>query len=208
MYISAPPIISLRDPEHVLNVKLAVFEHILQMALNFFTFSQSGISSRIFGQPFFYHVPLRAERITILPLSAAFSLNSTTSSKNWPSSMPITSKSCQLEISSSFLHEIAYFSTWSWVEMQSTEYLVSEQYFTFKHFLPDISSLLTRRNSSVLLPANIGPIISSIRPRFIFCKDRIYSLSWQISVYFSFILSIISGLIDVICNYVLRKKGI
>ena len=57
------------------------------------------------------------------------------------------------------------FSTyWSCVEMQSLEYLSSALYLMLKHFLPEISNLLTLRNSSVLLPANMGPMISSILP--------------------------------------------
>jgi hypothetical protein len=71
--MSAPPIISFNNPEHVLNVKLALLEHILQMAESFFTFSHKGINSRILLHPFFSKVPLRADIMTILPLFAASS---------------------------------------------------------------------------------------------------------------------------------------
>ena len=49
--------------------------------------------------------------------------------------------------------------------MWDLEYLWSAWNLTLMHFFPLISSLLTRRSNSVLFPANIGPIISSMRPR-------------------------------------------
>lgn len=165
MYISAPPIISFDRPEHVLKVKLALLEHIWQIADNFLTTSHSGIISSMLLHPFFSNVPLRADIMTILPLLAASSENYTISSKNCPSSMPITSKSLHnYYISESYLQLIASWVYLSWVEMQSEEYLLSAEYLILRHFFPEISNLFTRLNSSVLLPANIGPITSSILP--------------------------------------------
>ena len=167
MYISAPPIISLLRPEHVLKVKLALHWQIWQIADSFFTFSHKGIISSILLQPFFSKVPLSADIITILPLLAASSEKVTISSKNCPSSIPITSKSLQNSwISESCLQDIASWVYLSCVEMQSVEYRLSAEYLILRHFLPDISSLFTLRSSSVLLPANIGPMTSSILPRW------------------------------------------
>ena len=74
----------------------------------------------------------------------------------------------------------------SWVEMHSFEYLLSLEYLMLRHFLPEISSLLTLLNSSVLFPANIGPMMSSILP---LCgsllRDSMYLWSIKI-VFFSY----------------------
>ena len=108
MYISDPPIISLFKPEHVLKEKLAADAQILQMAESFLTFSHNGINSRILLHPFFSNVPLSADIITIFPLLAASSEKATMSSKNYPSSIPMTSKSLHIScISDNSLHEIA-----------------------------------------------------------------------------------------------------
>ena len=48
--------------------------------------------------------------------------------------------------------------------MASLEYLVSAMYFIDRHLLPECSSLLTLLSNSVLFPANMGPMMSSILP--------------------------------------------
>ncbi len=79
------------------------------MADNFLTFSQRGMSSKIWFQPFLSNVLFKAEIKIIFPILEAFSEKETKSSKNWPSSIPITSKQDQSwsEISESFLQQNA-----------------------------------------------------------------------------------------------------
>ena len=89
--MSYPPIILYTSFDAVLKVKLAFYLHILQIAESFFTFSHLGINLRIAGNAPLRNVPCNDETITILPKLAARSANSTTSSKNYPSSIPITS---------------------------------------------------------------------------------------------------------------------
>lgn len=74
-----------------LKVKAAFDPHTLQIADKFFTFSAKGIKPAIEGQDYFRKSLFNAEIITIFPRLAARSLNSTKSSKNWPSSTPSTS---------------------------------------------------------------------------------------------------------------------
>lgn len=78
IYMSAPPISSCEEPATVLKVKLAFAEQILQIAESFLTFSQSGMSLRMFAQPFFSYVPFSADIMTTFPAFAAVSENSTT----------------------------------------------------------------------------------------------------------------------------------
>ena len=66
----------------------------------------------------------------------------------------------------------------SCVEMQVCEYLLSAAYLTERHFLPEISKRLTLLSNSVLLPANMGPIISSILPRCTMCSIFFWVLIW------------------------------
>lgn len=118
--------------------------------------------------------------------------------------MPMTSKFCQRSSSSdnslqltavlvilyelkvkTFFHQITYLS---WVEIWEASYLLSAANLTDKHFLPEISNLLTRRRSSVLLPANMGPMMISILPLcFIFNNEsRCYLSEFKRSYYFLF----------------------
>jgi len=148
---------------------LALLKQILQIADNFLSFSQRGMSSRMFVHPFFCQVPFKADKITILPLLAAFSQKLTISSKNYPSSIPMTSKLCQrLPNSLNVLAATAVFYCLSCVDMHSPVcsliYLLSAEYLMLRHFFPEISNLFTLLSSSVLFPANMGPIISSILP--------------------------------------------
>ena len=76
----------------VLNVKLAFCLHSLQMAESFLIFSHFGMRLKILGNAPLRKVPWSDEMMTTLPELAACSENSTMSSKNYPSSMPITSK--------------------------------------------------------------------------------------------------------------------
>lgn len=48
---------------------------------------------------------------------------------------------------------------------------------TDRHFLPEISSLLTLLKSSVDLPANMGPMISSILPLYVICSGFLTFIS-------------------------------
>ena len=66
----------------------------------------------------------------------------------------------------------------SCVAMHSLSYRVSAAYFTKRHFLPEMRCFCTRRRSSVLLPANMGPMIISMRP----LND---GLSWSLNAIFS-----------------------
>ena len=168
MYMFSPPIIVWQSLEAVLKVKLAFCLHSLQMAVNFFIFSHLGINWRMHGKAPLKKVPCKEEMITTLPLLEAFSENSTISVKNWPSSMPITSKSLHSSFrSASTLIGFAVYFCPEWVEMEkSAPYLLSAENLTLRTFLPVILCLLHRLKSSVVLPANMHPIISSMRPRW------------------------------------------
>lgn len=140
----------------------------LQMADSVLIFSALGMSSRMVLNGSRKQVPESADVITILPLLAAFSQNSTISLKNCPSSMPITSQFFQVSLSclSSRTGTAGFFYK-SWVDIQlSLSYRLSSAYLTLSTRLPEISWRVTLRMSSVLLPANIGPMIISMRPQF------------------------------------------
>ena len=81
----------------VLKVKLALYLHSLQTADSFLIFSHLGMSAIMFCHEPLRKVPLKDEIITILPLSANSSENSTISVKNCPSSIPMTSNGVQVE---------------------------------------------------------------------------------------------------------------
>jgi len=91
IYLSAPPIMHLSSLAAILKVKEALCLQILHIAASFLIFSHLGISSRTLENAPRWKVPPSELTITILPLLAQSSANSTISGKNWPSSMPITS---------------------------------------------------------------------------------------------------------------------
>lgn len=155
----------------VLNVKLALCLQFLQTAESFLTFSARGISYRMRSNPVLKQEPSNPDIITVLPSLAAFSLKVTTSLKNQPSSIPMTSQS--LQVCSNSLSSVAAKASISYlscVAIQFSSYLVSALYLMFRHFFPATWCLLTFLRSSVLLPANMGPMMSSIDPLCFICS--------------------------------------
>ena len=83
----------------------------------------------------------------------------------------------------------------SCVEILSFEYLSSALYLMLKHFLPEISNLWTRLKSSVLLPANIGPMINSILPLY-----YVYNFNKYLSSIFKGSLSFADDCLNSYCS--------
>ena len=169
IYMSSPPISFFESLLAVLNVKLALSLQSLQMAVNFLIFSHLGKRAKMFGKVPLKKVPCRELMITIFPLLAAFSANSQMSVKNWPSSTPITSNSFHesLRSKSLFTGNAAVYCP-LWVEILNfPPYLLSAENLTLITFFSVISCLRQRRMSSVVLPANMHPMMSSILPLWI-----------------------------------------
>ena len=74
-----------------LNVNEASFEHIAHTLVNLSTLSAIGTNFKISLNISLSYVPSNAAQITTFPLFAHRSQNATTSPKNCPSSIPITS---------------------------------------------------------------------------------------------------------------------
>ena len=150
----------------VLKVKEALCLQSLQIAASFLIFSHFGINSRILVKGPRRNVPPSELMITILPSFAAFSQNSTMSGKNWPSSMPMQSKSFQESPKEAKVTtSVAYLVCPSCVQIYPSSYRLSALNLTVSIFLPVISCFRTRLSISVDFPANMQPIMSSILPR-------------------------------------------
>lgn len=143
--------------------------HSLQIADNLVTDSQRGISCVMLAQESLKKVPWSELIITTLRLLAAVSANSTISVKNYPSSTPITSKFIHTSPSSdSFSTGIASLHYPLWVAIiHLLSYRLSAQNLTLNTLFPEISARFNFFKSSVDFPANIVPMIRSMRPRYL-----------------------------------------